>query len=424
MEPRVNDQPLLNVSEALAKLLEGFAPLEAELVPTAQGLDRVMAEDVVSDIDLPPFANSSMDGYAVRASDLASASRETPVSLPVSGDIPAGAGLPAPLRLHSAARIMTGAPLPDGADTIVPVEDTDDLSGDRGGRPPESIRLFRQYRPGAFVRLAGQDLRAGELVLKRGSRLRPQELGVLAALGRDKVRVVRRPRVAVLVSGDELLGIDEPLSPGKIRDVNGYTVPGLITRYGGIPLSLGIARDRVTEIKEKLDAALDRSADLVVSSAGVSVGAFDFIKDVVEHEGSLSFWRVNMRPGKPVAFGRYRGIPFLGLPGNPVSAMVSFEVFARPAILKMGGRARLDKPSVSARLAEPLTSDGRESYLRATVERRGDGYVARTTGDQGSGILSSLVKANALIIVPAGVKQVAAGERLTAWMMDWPEEFF
>jgi molybdopterin molybdotransferase len=280
------------------------------------------------------------------------------------------------------------------------------------------IRIFKRASPGANIRPVGQDVRAGQGVMSAGTVLRPAEVGVLAALGRAQVRVHRRPVVAILSTGDELCEVGATLRPGQIRDTNSYTLAAAVEQYGGRALRLGIAHDRAQDVRAKLSSALEGSADLILSSAGVSVGAYDVVKEVVEAEGALDFWRVRMRPGKPVAFGNVRGVPFFGLPGNPVSALVSFEVFVRPAILKMGGHRQLEKPAVRAELLEPLHSDGRESYLRVVLERRAEGYVARSTGDQGSAVLTSLVKANGLLIVPEGVTEVKAGEVLPVWLLD------
>lgn len=414
--------PLLSVAEALARLLASLTQLEAETISTGVALGRVLVEDILAPQDIPPFANSSMDGYAVHAADVATASTSSPVMLPVAFDIPAGSGLPQPLPKGVVARIMTGAPLPQSADAVVPIEMTDDSRQHVGLAPPAVVKIFGVVEEGAYVRLAGQDMRMGAKVLSASDFLRPQEVGVLAAVGRGKVRVVRQPRVAILSTGDELLGIDETLEPGKIRDANSYILASLVHRYGGIPLGLGIARDETQDVEAHLDAAIDLHADLILSSGGVSVGAFDCVKEVVQSHGEVTFWRVNMRPGKPVAFGHYKDIPFLGVPGNPVSAMASFEVFARPAIQKMGGRRNLEKPSVPVTIVEELTSDGRESYLRVVVRREGDRYLAHSTGSQDSGLLTSLVRANALLIVPAGVKKVVPGTQLTAWMLDWMED--
>ena len=411
---------MLSVTEARARILEHFRPLETETIPLAQASGRVLAEDVIAAQPVPPFANSSMDGYAVRVRDVASASREQPAALTVSGDIPAGASIPPPLAEGTAARIMTGAPLPEGAEAVVPVEDTDDHRdhAHAGAPAPPMIRIFKRASPGANIRPVGQDVRAGQGVMSAGTVLRPAEVGVLAALGRAQVRVHRRPVVAILSTGDELCEVGATLRPGQIRDTNSYTLAAAVEQYGGRALRLGIAHDRAEDVRAKLSSALEGSADLILSSAGVSVGAYDVVKEVVEAEGALDFWRVRMRPGKPVAFGNVRGVPFFGLPGNPVSALVSFEVFVRPAILKMGGHRQLEKPAVRAELLEPLHSDGRESYLRVVLERRAEGYVARSTGDQGSAVLTSLVKANGLLIVPEGVTEVKAGEVLPVWLLD------
>lgn len=415
---------LLSVEEALQRVLAAVHTLEDEEVETPAALGRVLTEDISAGFDVPPFPNSAMDGYAVRAADTASADADHPVELRVIADIPAGNTQGITVTAGSASRITTGAPLPPGADAVVPVEWTDE-PWTRDDRPlPERVRIFRAVSPQANVRPAGEDIQRGEIVLRRGSKLRPQEIGVLAALGRPHVRVVRRPRVAILATGDELVDITAPLGPGQIHDSNSYTLAALVESSGGVPLRLGIARDRLEEVRARLRAGLEQGADLFLSSAGVSVGAYDVVKAALEAEGELAFWRVNMRPGKPLAFARVRGVPFLGLPGNPVSAMVAFEVFARPALLKMGGQTHLRRPRIEVILDEPVRSDGRESYLRAVVTRHSDGYHAVITGPQSSGILTSLVRANALLIVPAGVRQVPAGSTLQAHMLDWPEEVF
>ncbi len=412
---------MLSVAEARARILEHFRPLATETVPLAQAPVRVLAEDVTAAESIPPFANSSMDGYAVRVRDVAAASREQPAALTVSGDIPAGAPMPAPLAEGTAMRIMTGAPIPEGAEAVVPVEDTDDRRDHSGAPPPLIIRIFTRAAVGANVRPVGQDVQAGQVILRAGTTLRPAVVGVLAALGRAQVRVHRQPVVALLSTGDELCEVDATPRPGQIRDTNSYTLAAALEQYGGHALRLGIARDQAEAVRAKLTAAVEGGADLILSSAGVSVGAYDVVKEVVEAEGALDFWRVRMRPGKPLAFGNVRGIPFFGLPGNPVSALVSFEVFVRPALLKMGGHPRWEKPGMMAALLEPMHSDGRESYVRVVVERREQGYVARSTGDQGSAVLTSLVKANGLLIIPEGVTEVRVGEALPVWLLENPD---
>ena len=415
---------LLTVAEALALVLSRVAPLDEERVPLLDALGRVLATPVVAADSLPPFANSSMDGYAVRADDLAGAAAQAAVSLRVVADIAAGRPSDVAITPGAAARIMTGAPLPEGADAVVPVEDTDEPWRERDRPLPERVAIRRAVGRGDYVRYPGEDIRVGQKVLTAGHVVRPQEIGVLASLGVERVAVVRRPRVGVLATGDELIDVGAPLSPGKIRNSNGYAQAAQVRALGGEAVELGVAGDREADVRARLDAGVAAGADLLVSSAGVSVGAYDVVKAVLDQAGGVAFWRVRMRPGKPLAFGAYRGVPFLGLPGNPVSAMVSFERFARPAILKMAGRQELERPSVAAIVLEELHSDGRESYLRAVVSRDARGYVATTTGSQGSHLMTSLVQANALLIVPEGVTAVAAGTTLRALMIDWPSEVF
>ena len=415
---------LLTVAEALALVLSRVAPLDEERVPLLDALGRVLATPVVAADSLPPFANSSMDGYAVRADDLAGAAAQAAVSLRVVADIAAGRPSDVAITPGAAARIMTGAPLPEGADAVVPVEDTDEPWRERDRPLPERVAIRRAVGRGDYVRYPGEDIRVGQTVLTAGHVVRPQEIGVLASLGVERVAVVRRPRVGVLATGDELIDVGAPLSPGKIRNSNGYAQAAQVRALGGEAVELGVAGDREADVRARLDAGVAAGADLLVSSAGVSVGAYDVVKAVLDQAGGVAFWRVRMRPGKPLAFGAYRGVPFLGLPGNPVSAMVSFERFARPAILKMAGRQELERPSVAAIVLEELHSDGRESYLRAVVSRDARGYVATTTGSQGSHLMTSLVQANALLIVPEGVTAVAAGTTLRALMIDWPSDVF
>ncbi len=414
----------ITVQEALTAVLDGVQVLPTEHVPLLEALGRVLAEPVTAHDNLPPFPNSSMDGYALRAADVAHATENVPTVLRVIGDIAAGAIMKTALKPGEAARIMTGAPMPSGADAVIPVEDTNEPWRGRERPLPTHINIHRPVKPNDNVRHIGEDIQAGQTVLQAGHALRPQEVGILASLGIHHVPVIRRPKVGVLATGDELIAVESPLTPGKIRNSNGYTQVAQVLALGGIPISLGIARDTENDVRDKLQAGLDANVDLFVSSAGVSLGAYDVVKAVLEHEGNVSFWRVRMRPGKPLAYGKYGGIPYLGLPGNPVSAMVSFERFARAAILKMAGHTKFDRPQITVTLQDDIESDGRESYIRAVVEKQGDAYIGTTTGGQGSHMMTSLVKANALLIVPENVKFIAAGEQVTAWMLDWPEKVF
>jgi molybdopterin molybdotransferase len=415
---------LISVTEARQRLLESFTAVESESIPLTQAAGRVLAEDVVAGFDLPLFANSSMDGFAVRAADVIASLPDRPVVLSVVADVPAGQMSPVEIKPGEAARIMTGAPLLAGADAVVPVEDTD--HHERGDHPgstaPSRVQIFKAVEVGAYVRPRGQDVRTGEVVLRSNFRLRPQDVGLLAMLGCVEVTVYRRPRVVMLSTGDELLPVEKPLSPGKIHDSNAYTLSASVTQDGGEAIYLGIAKDQEDAVRNIVEKAVENKADLILSSAGVSVGAFDFVRQVVEKHGRIEFWRVNMRPGKPLAFGSYRGIPFLGLPGNPVSAFVGYEVFVRPAIRKLSGLPDRNRPTVTVRLLEPVDSDGRESYLRAIVSFQNGSYIARLTGHQGSGNLLSLVQANALLIIPSGVKSLPAEAEVNAWLLGEIEE--
>ncbi|MFZ5917583.1 MAG: gephyrin-like molybdotransferase Glp [Chloroflexota bacterium] len=415
---------MVSVEEALAFILKHFEPLESETVYILDALNRVLAQDIVSDVAIPPFDNTSMDGYAVRALDIAAASPDSPVTLRVVADLPAGSVAAAPLGPGEAMRIMTGAPMPQNADAVVPVEETDkwpptkDIARGEGA----TVKIFQAAQAGANVRYAGRDMQPGELVLPKGTVVRPAEIAVLATLGHSHVSVIRRPRVAVLATGDELVDIDEPLAPGKIRNSNEYSNAALVARYGGLPLRLGIARDTVADLTARIHHGLAQGVDLFITSAGVSVGDYDVVKDVLQAEGEIRFWKVRMKPGKPLAFGTIHGLPLIGLPGNPTSSMVSFEQFVRPAILKMLGHTRLTKPTVVAVLDDPLRQDDRRGYQRVIVHRHDDGvYHATTAGLQVSGFIGAMARANGLAIVPEGEGVLPGGSHVTVQMLDWPE---
>ncbi|MBM4429479.1 MAG: molybdopterin molybdotransferase MoeA [Chloroflexi bacterium] len=403
---------MLSVEGALERVLSYFHPLERERVPVLESLGRVLAEDVYADLDIPPYANTAMDGYAVLAADTEGASTESPRTLQVIGDLAAGYVTETRVTHGTAMRIMTGAPMPPGADAVVPFEDT--------GQEKGQVHILQGARVGANVRSVGEDVRRGELVLRRGARIRPQEVGMLATLGHKEVWVTRRPRVAILATGDEVVDIDVPLAPGKIRNSNSYSNAAQVVACGGTPVLLGIAHDDVEDLTTKIRAGLAQQVDLFLTSGGVSVGDFDIVKEVLAAEGDMTFWRVRMKPGKPFAFGQIGSVPLLGLPGNPVSAMISFELFARPAILKMLGRKDWERPVVEAVLMDEMKrKDDRRHYLRVRVQRAGEGYQASLTGEQGSGILSSMVLANGVAIIPEDWKSAPAGSRVRVLMLDW-----
>lgn len=421
----MSNSHFIPVLQALETILSAIEPLPPETVRLEQALGRILAAPVTAQDSLPPFTNSSMDGYALIGADSAGATPDSPVSLRVIGEVAAGALFEGHVTAGTAVRIMTGAPLPDGADAVIRVEDTDEAYGAAERPLPDVVNVTQAVKAGNSIRHAGEDLKSGETIMQPGHRIRPQEIGVLASLGASTVEVIRRPRVAILATGDELIPVEEPLRPGKIRNSNGYTQAAQITALGAEPIILGVARDTEEDVRAKLQQGLDQGVDLFISSAGVSVGVYDVVTAVLQQRGDVNFWKVRMRPGKPLAFGTYNDIPYLGLPGNPVSAMVSFERFARPAILKLAGHTKLERPTVPVIIAEDFDSDGRETYVRAIVTRHPDGrYAARMTGDQGSHIMTSLVKANALVVMPEGERFIPAGTELQALMIDWPNEVF
>ncbi|TRZ51106.1 MAG: molybdopterin molybdenumtransferase MoeA [Dehalococcoidia bacterium] len=418
---------MISVEQALEKILGFVDILNDEERSILDCLGQVLAEDIYSNIDVPPLDNTAMDGYAVQSRDTHRASRESPRFLRVTDTVAAGSISRFKLEPGTAIRIMTGAAIPKGADSVVKFEDTDEAH--RKGSATE-IGILVEVEPGKDIRRAGEDIAKGSLVLRRGVIIRPSEVGVLASLGRSVVRVIRRPMVAILATGDELVDINQPLPAGKIYNSNTYSLAALVRRYGGIPKLLGIALDSEESVVTGLSHGLD--ADMLITTGGVSVGDYDVVKDVLAKQGEIDFWTVRMKPGKPLAFGMIRGrdpaggiknIPHLGLPGNPVSSMITFELFVRPAVLKMMGKKNLTKPTVEAVIEEPMVNnDGRRIFARAVVEKRNGQYFARLTGPQGSGILTSMTLANGLVIVPEDKPGVKKGDTVQVMMLDWSEE--
>ena len=416
---------MISVEEALEKILSYVNALEPEDKPIMDSLGLVLADDVYSDIDIPPLDNSAMDGYAVRAESTKGAGSSSPRILRIVGEVAAGYIAKEEVTSGTAIRIMTGAPIPQGADAVVQFEDTDEEKRKAAKKPLNEIGILRQAAQGLNIRKAGEDISRGSLVLKAGTALRPQEIGVLASLGKGVIRVIRRPMVAVLATGDELVDIKEQLPPGKIYNSNTYSLAAQVMRYGGIPKILGIAKDNIKALEAKIKQASD--ADLLITSAGVSVGEYDVVKDVLARLGEVTFWTVRMKPGKPLAFGVLqlgkKKIPHLGLPGNPVSSMIAFEQFARPAILKMLGRKNLAKPTIKATSEGRLENrDRRRVFARVMVSKRDGRYFASLAGAQGSGILTSMAQANGLMIVPEDKPAIEVGEEVQVQMLDWNEE--
>ena len=400
---------MISVEEALKRILDSFSPLGLETASILDALGRVIGEDIYAGRAIPPKDRSVMDGYALRSIDTLGASQEEPSLLDVVEDIPAGAIPNRRIEAGQAARIMTGAPLPEGADAVVSLEE----ARKEGNR----VALFLEASRGQDVRYAGEDVRIGEKVISSGEMIRPAGVGMLASLGRSFILVHQRPLVAVVATGDELTGIDEPPSPWKIVGSNSYSLAALVRECGGIPLQVGIAKDRREDLLAKFRAAM--RADLILSSGGVSVGDYDLVKEIMKEEGNrMQFWQVAMNPGRPLAFGRLGDVPIVGLPGNPVSSMVSFEQFVRPAILKMLGHANLFRRTVRARLGEDIEKKkGLRHFVRARIRRDGENYIVATTGDQGD-IRMSMVRANGLIIIPEEATIVRKGSMVTVQLLD------
>jgi len=410
---------MISVEEALAKILGSIKVLDAAETPLLQCLGQVLAEDIYAAIDVPPKDNASMDGYTVKAKDISGANASSPVYLDIIGEAKAGDVSNLEIKTHKTVRIMTGAPLPKGADAVVPFEDTDETQ--RTERPAKQIGIMKAIKKGQYVRFSGDDVAKGQLTLAKGTVLRPAEIGVLASLGMEKAKVIRRPVVAILSTGDELVEPGKPLAEGRIYSSNSYSIAAQVLRCGGILRLLGIAKDTVSDLEAKIKEAL--TADLLLTIGGVSMGDYDLVKDVLAAHGEISFWKVRMKPGKPLAFGMIKGVPHLGLPGNPVGAMITFEVFARPAILKMMGKTRLAKPTVEVIMEDSArNTDGRRVFARAVVRKENGRYYARTTSLQSPHTQISMSQANALVIVPEDIDAVKAGDTVKAIMLDWNEE--
>ncbi len=401
---------MIKVENALNHILGSISPLGVEKVNILNALGRVLGEDVYAGRDIPPKDNSAMDGYGLTAEDTMGASRENPLLFDVIEDVPAGYTPMKIVGFAEAAKIMTGAPISQGVDAVVPVEDTS-LDGNR-------VKIFAEVQTGKNVRYTGEDVREGELVLPRGKIIRPAETGMLASLGRSFVQVYQKPLVAILATGDELVDIDGILSPEKIISSNSYSTAAQIMECGGIPLQIGIAKDTREDLTAKFKDAM--RADIIVSSAGVSVGDYDFVKDVMKDMGiSIEFWQVAQRPGKPFTFGTAERKPVFGLPGNPVSSMITFEQYVRPSILKMTGHKNLFRKVIKAAVEEDIKKkEGLRYFIRAVVSYENGRFTAVTTGEQGSGILKSMVRANGIIVLPEEITSVKAGDEVTVQLID------
>src|SRR5256712_4119519 len=403
-------QRLMSAEDALARVLDGVPTFPVVDLPLLDALGLVLAEDIAADRDVPPFRNSAMDGYAVRGDDVASA----PVELRVVGEVAAGGFPDRTVGPGEAMRIMTGAPMPEGADTVVGVEDTDNAS--------DLVPITAATPKGMATRQAGEDLRTGETILTNGTVLRPAEIGLLASVGRVRVRVRKRPRVAVFSTGDEIVDLDAPLARGQIRDSNRYTLASAVRAVGAEPWVRGIVRDSPEALRAALREGI--AADAIVTSGGVSVGDHDHLKPVLSELGTIDFWAIAIRPGRPLAFGELkdgdRRVPIFGLPGNTVSALLTFEIFVRPALLRMQGRENVARPRAKARLLEPGDKVGSLRVFAPGVHDPEAGTV-RLTGPQGSGILRSMSLANCLIDLPVGPSRIEKGELVDVILTEQPE---
>jgi len=416
---------VISVEEALSKILDFVETLEAEEKPLLDCLGQVLAEDVYATFDVPPQDNSAMDGYAAQANSIAGASYENPKVLRIVGEVAAGYVTKLKVRPGTAIRIMTGAPLPQGTDVIIPFEDTDEVERSRSSASKAEIGIRVSLPESSNIRRRGEDIAKGEMVMQRGKLLRPAEIGVLASLGKGTVSVIRRPVVGILATGNEVLDVNQQLLPGKIYNSNSYSLAAQVLKYGAIPKILGIAPDDMAQLSTAVRRGLD--CDMLITSGGVSLGDYDVVKQVLEAEGNISFWTVRIRPGKPLAFGTFKRddgkkVPHLGLPGNPVSSMITFEVFACPTIFKMMGKSSMSRPGIVAIMEDPIKNkDGRCIFARVAVSQRNGKYFACLTGPQGSGILTSMAKANGLAVIPETTKEVKPGDTVEIMMFDWDD---
>ena len=421
----MSEREPLRLEVARERMLAGVEPLSAETVAVGDALGRVLAEDAFARVTLPPWDNSAMDGYAVRATDVAAAGASNPVRLRVTGESAAGVVPTGIVTPGTAMRVLTGAMLPVGADAVVPVEETDARQG-VADLPPE-VGIHRVAVAGAHVRRRGSDLREGDRLADAGTRLSPASLAVLAAGGLGELRVHRRPRVAILGTGDELVAPGQPLGPAQIPDSNSIALAALARAAGAEVVALGIAKDRRDEVIERLTTGI-ANADLVVTSGGVSVGAHDEVKEAFDVVGRMDLWRVAIQPGKPLAFGRAtapdgREVLLFGLPGNPVSSFVTFELFVRPVLRRLAGHADpAGRRTVRARLTEPVTkSPGRRAFLRVRVvpdPADPAAWIAELSGGQGSHVLSALARSNGLAIIPEEVDALPAGSVVDVLRID------
>jgi molybdopterin molybdotransferase len=411
---------MISVEEALKKILGEVSELDKEKKGILDCLGQVIARDIVSPFDIPLNNNSAMDGFAVNSKDISGVSGIDTVSLKIVGEVPAGTWPGVAVGNGECVRIMTGGIIPQGADTVVPVELTDAYGRDTSGIG--QVKILNKLEAGANVRKPGEDVSKGEKVIPYGKIIRPAEVGVLASLGIRQIEVIRRPKVAILATGNEILDIKEKLTPGKLYNSNSYGLASQVIKYGGLPTILGIAKDNLSKLIKYIKMAV--RYDLLVTSGGVSVGEYDLVKQVLSEMGTMSFWQVRMKPGKPLAFGLLNGengkkVPHLGMPGNPVSCMLGFEIFGRPVIRKMLGAKETARKTVKASIQDKVINlDGRRIFTRVLVEENAGVFSARLTGSQSSGVLTSMIKANGLAIIPEDRPGVEPGDIVDVMLID------
>ena len=419
------DEDMLSVEAASSIIMQHFDKLSEVAVPILDTLGYTLAEDIYSSINIPPNANSGMDGYAIIANNLSEYNESNPITLTVIGTVPAGSVPQVEVSDGTAVRIMTGASIPDGATAVVPFEETDEIERITNKTPLNEITIKTKLPAGSNIRAAAEDVKVGDLILESGITIRQQEIAVLASLGLAQTTIIRKPVVGVISTGDELIELGRELSHSKIYDSNSYGVCAAIQAAGGLAKRIGIAQDTFEDLENAINECSD--CDMIITSAGVSKGDYDFVKEVLTQNGEMNFWSVRMRPAKPLAFGLInldnKNIPLIGLPGNPVSALVAFEMFGRPAILKMRGKKQLGRPIISGRLNGTINNfDGRRVYARVVIEESNGTYTATPTGPQGSNILTSMSKSNGLAICPEDETKKQSGDIVSIIMTNWNEE--
>ena len=409
-------EQLIDVDTAITRVLSSVDELGFEIKTTLQALNHVCFEDVIATLNIPPTDNSSMDGYAVKSEDVKGASSDRPIDLSVIGTISAGQIPDFEVVQNSAAKIMTGASIPKGADAVIPFEDIQNIE-------KESIRVVEMVKKRNNIRDSGEDVKKGNVLIKKGKLISAADIGVMASQGLVDIKVVKKPVVAILATGNELMGPGEMLENGKIYDSNSPAIAAAVIEAGAVPKVLGIAKDTHDSLKEKIELA--SSCDLIVTSAGVSKGDYDIVKDFINNIGEIQFWSVKLRPANPIAFGcidtnNQKRIPIIGLPGNPVSAMVAFEKFGRPAIFKMRGIHDYSRFVIKAILQDAIDNyDGRRVYARGIVKKIENEYHVSLTGSQQSNLLTSMSKANGLVVCPEDVSRLEIGAIVRVEMINW-----